>query len=94
MESLNQGDIGNLATQALSLLHQQVVIIDVSASKPLLDFSKNAEKLYQVEFNVEQNSKVIATDIRYMSFQDTLSDGLRFRGNSTREAFFRRYLDL
>jgi hypothetical protein len=94
IDSLNQGDIGGAANQALSMINQEIVIIDIRAARPLLDFSDNPETIYRVAFNVEQNNKILASDIRYMTYQDSLSDGLRFRGESTREAFYRKYLGL
>lgn len=94
MSSLNEGNIGKFAAQALSLTIQEVVILKVNGSQVLYDFSENPETIYQVEFNVEQNNKILATDTRYMTFQNTLSDGLRFRGNATKEEFYKRYLGL
>lgn len=92
IRSLDRGDIGQMATQALSLIKQEVVITRLQAARSLLDFGNQGEVLIEVAFNVEEKDKVLATDIRYLRCQQTLSDGWRFRGTATEKEFYRAYL--
>ncbi|MBU0499212.1 MAG: hypothetical protein KJ558_09750 [Gammaproteobacteria bacterium] len=92
VRSLDRSDIGQMATQALSLINQEVVITRLQAARSLFDFGNRGEVLIEVAFNVEENGKILAADVRHLRFQQTLSDGWRFRGAATEAASFRAYL--
>jgi hypothetical protein len=90
VNSLGNGSLQDFANQAMSLVNQKLVIVELQASRPLLAFSDKGETLYKAVFNLEQGDEVLATETQYLRYEKTL-EGLRYRGTATEQAFNKHY---
>ena len=92
--SFDQGSLSDMASKALSLIHREIVIVDVQAGSPLLRFDDQGETLFRIKFNVEESNKILATDVHYLRYEKPLGSELRYRGKADQEAFFSSYFTL
>lgn len=92
VRSFERGNLGQMTAQAFSLIQQRVVVLELKRASPLLAWGNREEAVIRAKFNVEENDKLLAQDVRYLRFQHTLSDGWRYRGSASESEFYRAYL--
>jgi cell division protein FtsB len=91
-DDLGKGDLGAMADRVFSMARQELVIGEISASRPLYRLSEFGETRFRIQYSVEENGKARGGGTRHLRYAYSPDRGWRYLGESDAEGFYLFYL--